>query len=111
MLGYAIPQRFTLADWMDTLVALACRRRFSLFFLGNPPGAAERAARHLRQRCPGVEIVGTQHGFIDKTPSSAENQALLREINAACPNILLVGLGMPAQERWLRKIGPLFRST
>ena len=36
-------QHFTLADWMDTLVALACRRRFSLFFLGDPPGAAERA--------------------------------------------------------------------
>jgi N-acetylglucosaminyldiphosphoundecaprenol N-acetyl-beta-D-mannosaminyltransferase len=111
ILGYAIPQRFTLADWMDTLAALACRRRFSLFFLGNPPGAAERASDCLRQRFPGVEILGTHHGFFDKAPASAENQVLLQQINTARPNILLVGLGMPAQERWLLENWPAVQAN
>ncbi len=106
ILGHHIPQRFTLADWMDRLAAMAWRQGYSLFFLGNPPGVAARAARNLCQRYPGVKIVGTHHGYFDKAPASVENQALLRQINDTRPNILLVGLGMPAQERWLLENWP-----
>jgi N-acetylglucosaminyldiphosphoundecaprenol N-acetyl-beta-D-mannosaminyltransferase len=101
ILGHTVPQRFTLADWMGALAGMACRQHFSLYFLGNPPGVAQRAAEKLRQSYPGLEIVGTHHGHFDKTVASAENQAVLRQINAARPDILLVGMGMPIQERWL----------
>jgi N-acetylglucosaminyldiphosphoundecaprenol N-acetyl-beta-D-mannosaminyltransferase len=32
---------------------------------------------------------------------SPENEAVLQEINASSPDILLIGLGMPLQEYWL----------
>ena len=48
-----------------------------------------------------MRIVGVHHGYFDHSAGSAENEAVLEEINATAPDILLVGLGMPLQEIWL----------
>jgi N-acetylglucosaminyldiphosphoundecaprenol N-acetyl-beta-D-mannosaminyltransferase len=100
-LGYDIPERFTLADWMWPLAEMAAVQNLSLFLLGNPPGVAERAAERLQERKPGLRIAGTKHGFFDKTPGCTENDATVKCINEVHPNILLVGFGMPVQEQWL----------
>jgi len=100
-LGQQIQERFTLADWIWDLAALAARRGYSLFLLGGAPGVGEQAAMALQKRSPGLEIVGIQHGYFDKTPAQPENNALIERLNALQPDILLVGFGMPAQERWL----------
>ena len=99
--GQRLPHRYTPPDWIDEL----CRRcrdgGHSLFFLGAKPGVAERAARILAARWPGLTIAGAQHGYFDKTPGSAENDQMVAQINAARPQVLLVGFGMPLQEEWL----------
>ena len=105
-LGYSIPERFTLADWMFPLTEMACAKEYSFFFLGNPAGVAERAAARLQERFPTVHIVGSRHGFFDKAPGSVENEAVIAQINAARPDILLVGFGMPLQEEWLSQNWP-----
>lgn len=46
-------------------------------------------------------MVGTHHGFFSKESGSVENQAVIDEINRLKPDALLVGFGMPIQERWL----------
>lgn len=99
--GHSLPDRITYADWMWQLAEFAQQHNFSMFFVGSAPGVASDAATRLRERFPGLNIVGTHHGFFDKTPGSLENEAVLRAINAARPNILIVGFGMPLQERWL----------
>jgi len=48
-----------------------------------------------------VPLFGAHHGYFDKTPGSAENEAVIEKINAVKPNILIVGFGMPLQDRWL----------
>ncbi len=101
LLGYNIPERYTLADWYPQLIELAHQNNISLYFLGNPPGMAELAAKNLQKTYPGLHIAGTHHGYFDSNPQGAENQALVQEINRKKPNILMVGLGMPAQENWL----------
>jgi N-acetylglucosaminyldiphosphoundecaprenol N-acetyl-beta-D-mannosaminyltransferase len=101
ILGYEIPQRFTLADWIHPLILLGLENGYSFFFLGNPPEIAERAAGCLHARYPSLEISGTQHGFFDKTPGHPENEAVIKRILAAKPDILLTGMGMPLQEEWL----------
>lgn len=101
LLGQSIPQRFTPPDWLDRLASMAGRHGFRLFLLGARPGVADKAAARLQARSPGVQIVGTQHGYFDKTAGSIENEAVLQAINAAQPHILIVGFGMPIQERWL----------
>jgi N-acetylglucosaminyldiphosphoundecaprenol N-acetyl-beta-D-mannosaminyltransferase len=101
ILGHRIPQRITYADWMWQLAEFAELRGLSLFFLGARPGVAEEAAARLRQRFPDLNIVGTHHGYYDKSAASADNAAIIDSINAVRPDVLIVGFGMPLQERWL----------
>ena len=103
MLGWRIPARITYAAWIWRLADFAAAEGFSLYFLGARPGVAQEAAKRLRERYPGLRIVGVRHGYFDHSAGSAENEAVLEEINAAAPDILLVGLGMPLQERWLTR--------
>ena len=46
-------------------------------------------------------MVGYHHGFFDPAANGYENQEVLAHIRNASPDILLVGMGMPLQERWL----------
>ena len=101
ILGGRIPERITYADWAWRLAAFAAAEGFSLYFLGARPGVAQAAASRLRERHPGLEISGIHHGYFDHSVGSPESEAVVEEINAAAPDILLVGLGMPLQEYWL----------
>jgi len=103
LLGYHIPQCFPFADWIWQLAELAENHDFSLFFLGNPPGAAKRAADRFRGHFPKLRIVGTHHGFFNKSIGHPENEIVVQQINDTRPNILLVGFGMPSQEMWLKE--------
>jgi N-acetylglucosaminyldiphosphoundecaprenol N-acetyl-beta-D-mannosaminyltransferase len=101
MLGGRIPERITYADWAWQLAAFAESEGLSLFFLGARPGVAESAAARFKGRYPNLKIAGVHHGYFDQTAGAFENEAVLVEINAASPDVLLVGFGMPLQERWL----------
>ncbi len=101
LLGTNLGKRITYADWMWQLGAVSAERGFSLYFLGGRDGVAHRAAEALANRCESLRIVGAHHGYFDKSPGSAENEAVVSEINRLAPDILVVGFGMPLQERWL----------
>lgn len=101
LLGKKLPERITYADWIWRLAALAEAEGLTIFLLGARPGVAGEAAGRLRERFPNLKVRGVRHGYFDHAPGSPENEAVVREINAASPDILLLGLGMPLQERWL----------
>ncbi len=101
VLGRRIPGRITYAEWTWRLAAFAAAQGFSLYFLGGRPGVAREAARRLIESYPDLKIAGVRHGYFDYSAGSTQNEAVVAEINAAAPDILLVGLGMPLQERWL----------
>jgi N-acetylglucosaminyldiphosphoundecaprenol N-acetyl-beta-D-mannosaminyltransferase len=98
--GQPPPQRYTPPDWIDPLCGACAQRGLSLFLLGDKAGTVEKAAHTLQARHAGLRIAGWQHGFFDKR-AGAENDAVIRAINAAQPDVLLVGFGQPAQELWL----------
>ncbi|MCA9941234.1 MAG: WecB/TagA/CpsF family glycosyltransferase [Anaerolineales bacterium] len=106
LLGFHIPERITYADWMWQFAAFAAEHQLSFYFLGGQPGVAAAAGDKLRARFPDLRIAGIQHGYFDKTPGSSENEAVVQEISRLQPNILLMGLGMPLQERWLQENWP-----
>lgn len=101
LLGHRLPQRFALPDWLGQLAQVAGRHGFTIFLLGARPGVAEKMAALLHSQVPALRIVGTHHGYFDKSPGHPDNEAVLRAINTAQPDIVVVGLGMPTQERWL----------
>lgn len=92
--GQNLPARMTGADWIDDLCALAVRDGLSLFFLGGAPGAASDAAEILGRRHPGLRIVGWASGY-------NVHSEVVESINRRRPDILLVGMGTPTQEKWI----------
>lgn len=101
VLGHQTPERMTWADFAWDLAEFAVRENFTFFFLGARPGVAEKAADRLRASYVDLRIVGVHHGFFNKDSESKENEVVIEEINLAKPEILIVGFGMPLQERWL----------
>jgi len=106
LLDTEIPARITYADWTWDLADVAARRGYRLFLLGSRPGVAWRAAQRLRAANPDLCIAGVHHGYFDKTSGSPENEAVIRYINAVQPDLLILGFGMPLQERWLHANWP-----
>ncbi|MBI4643521.1 MAG: WecB/TagA/CpsF family glycosyltransferase [Deltaproteobacteria bacterium] len=99
LLGYRLPPRLTMADLAWPAAAYMARQGHSLYLLGNPPGVAAQAAERLRLASPGLKILGTHHGFFQK--EGPENEAVIAEINHLRPDVLMVGLGMPLEQRWI----------
>jgi N-acetylglucosaminyldiphosphoundecaprenol N-acetyl-beta-D-mannosaminyltransferase len=94
-------KRFTPPDWFRLLIELCNKQGFSLFFLGTRQAVIERVELFCRELYPNLKITGVHHGFFDKNPASPENQQILAKINKLKPDILLVGFGMPLQEKWI----------
>ncbi len=92
--------RMTSVDWLVPFLRIASREQWTVFFLGSAPGVAERAIEKFQREAPGLRA-GHHSGFFDKTPGSAENEAVLEKIRASGAEILLVGMGMPLQEEWI----------
>ncbi|MFU8771958.1 MAG: WecB/TagA/CpsF family glycosyltransferase, partial [Anaerolineales bacterium] len=101
ILGYDLPERMTWADFAWDLAKLCSERDYSIYLLGGRNGVAEKAAQNLKARHPDLRIVGLAHGFFDKTQGSSENNAVIQEIHTAAPDILIIGFGMPIQEKWI----------
>lgn len=102
ILGSSLPERITYADWIWEFASFCERGGFTLFLLGARPGVAEAARSRLVERFPRLNVVGTHHGYFDKTLGSVENDAVIETINRARPDVVVVAFGMPLQERWLR---------
>lgn len=100
LLGWPLPERFTPPDWIMQLARLCAQRKYRLFLLGALPNVAGRAAHRLQTRFPQLEIT-SEHGYF--YPHGAENEQIIRKINHASPDILLVGMGMPRQEIWVQQ--------
>ena len=92
--------RSTAPQWIDDVGREVAARGGSVYWLGGKPAAALQAAEAFERR-HGVRTAGVQHGYFDHRPKSAENQAVVRRINEAKPDLLLVNMTMPLQEMWL----------
>ncbi|TMN17638.1 WecB/TagA/CpsF family glycosyltransferase [Pseudoxanthomonas sp. X-1] len=72
-------------------------RPLRFFLLGGKPGVGEAAARTLED-VHGQRVVGVCDGYAQMR---AQGEGLVDTINAAAPDVLLVALGNPIQERWI----------
>lgn len=83
-------------DLLPKICKLAARNSLGLYLLGGKNGVAEAAAERLIEMYPGIRVVGKHHGYF----SEDESHDIVRDINNARPDILLVAMGVPLQEKW-----------
>lgn len=91
-------------DLMERLCAEAAGRGWRVYFLGAAPGVAEDTARVLIARYPGLNVVGTHHGYFkgkDNVHPSEED--IIQRIAQAKPDLLFVALPTPFQDGWIHK--------
>jgi len=101
VLGAPLPERVSGVDLLTRLMEKGREvhgdRPLCLFLLGSRPGVAEEAAARIRERYDGVAVVGWHHGYF----SPEEEAGVLSAVHRARPDLLVVGLGSPKQEKWL----------
>jgi N-acetylglucosaminyldiphosphoundecaprenol N-acetyl-beta-D-mannosaminyltransferase len=66
-----------------------------VFLLGSKQATVQQASEKMKREFPSVTVCGVQHGYFQS------DEEVIGKINAAKPDILLVGLGVPRQETWI----------
>ncbi len=103
LLGVPMEDRVTGADMVPALAERAAEKGYSLYLLGAAPGVAARAGEIMQERNPGLKIAG-----VCSPPYSSileMDRSILDDIKVAAPDILLVALGNPKQEKWIGMYG------
>jgi N-acetylglucosaminyldiphosphoundecaprenol N-acetyl-beta-D-mannosaminyltransferase len=98
--GFSQARRVCGSDLLDAACAHGVPRGFRHYFYGATPKVVGRLIDLLQKRHPGLCLVGYRSPpFRPLTP--AEDAAEIAAINAAEPDFVWVGLGMPKQEKWM----------
>ncbi len=93
-------ERSGFMDLMGPLMARAASDGWRVYVLAGKPGVAERAAQLLRDQHDGLRIA-TDDGYFDIAPDSGDARERIERMRAFDPHVVLVGLGMPRQERFV----------
>lgn len=96
-----LPERVAGSDLFWELARVSSSHGLRLFFMGGAPESAANAARAVEKRFSGARIVGTYCPPFETFESESEQAHIREVVRAAKPDVLLVGLGAPKQEKWI----------
>ncbi|OGF48847.1 MAG: hypothetical protein A2231_07400 [Candidatus Firestonebacteria bacterium RIFOXYA2_FULL_40_8] len=85
-------------DLIPFFAKLSEERGCKIFLLGAKEEVITNAAVSIKKSFPNINICGYLNGYFDIIHCSA----VISTIKRTAPDILLVGLGQPGQEKWLR---------
>jgi exopolysaccharide biosynthesis WecB/TagA/CpsF family protein len=94
--GAPFPANLNGTDFFPVLLASETRS-LRVGLIGGRPGVAERAASALARKYPAHRFSVVSHGYF----APNEEAGLLARLKAAPPDLLLVAMGNPRQERWI----------
>ena len=83
-------------DFVPDLLAASGAGR-SVYLLGSTREVVAESAERLAAQFPNCRIVGFHHGYFE----ASEIDFVVSDINMVSPDLLLVGLGNPLQERFI----------
>ena len=96
-----IYERVTGVDMVTGICERAAKNAYSIYILGSEEGIAALAAKNLKEKYPGLTVLGTHHGMVLRN-TELEN-AVIEEIRRLQPDVLFVAMGIPAQEKFIAK--------
>lgn len=88
-------RRIVSTDFQEDILTTAIEKNMSLFFLGDKFQVLEKLVIKLREKHPGIQIVGSLEGY------NYNNNDVVQKINSSSPDIVFVGLGAGRQEKWI----------
>ncbi len=97
ILGTPLREKIPGIDFACALMERLAEKAGKVYLFGAKPGVAQAAAQTLLRRYPGLQICGTHDGYFkDDTP-------IIVDIRKNRPDLVLVCLGAPKQELWMRE--------
>jgi N-acetylglucosaminyldiphosphoundecaprenol N-acetyl-beta-D-mannosaminyltransferase len=101
LLGHSLDARVYGPELMARHCARSARSGQRLYLYGGRnQGALVQLALNLRQRYPGVRIVGG-YSPPHRPLTPEERRAVVKEINGSRADVVWVGIGVPKQEKWM----------
>ena len=99
LLGVQLEDRVTGVDLVAAMAERGARLGWRFYLLGGREGVAARAAEVMKERYPGLQIVG-----IDSPPLASTVEMpveIVERVVQAHPDVLLVAFGNPKQDKWI----------
>ncbi|MCL2628771.1 MAG: WecB/TagA/CpsF family glycosyltransferase [Oscillospiraceae bacterium] len=96
-----IKEKVSGADLFPKVCELAAQKGYTMFFLGAAEGVADAAAAKLSEKFEGLNVVGTYSPKLGFENDHEELQIIINNIKTKAPDILVVGLGTPKQEKFI----------
>jgi len=98
LLGLRIKEKITYNRWVWDLARLSETNSFTWYLIGAEEPVIRKATDVLREVLPNLQILGFHSGYFS---GQSEINSVISDINSLKPNILILGMGMPLQEKWL----------
>lgn len=101
-----IPDKFAGINFTWPLLEAAAKNNRSVFLVGSPKkGSIEQTEQVIKNNIPNLEIAGTLPGR-DESGDFSKNleYKLLQELRGKRPDIVLLGLGFPRQEKVMQRL-------
>lgn len=94
-----LDQRITGVDFIWHVAELAEKEEYSIYLYGARKGIAKKTAEKLQNKFPHLKIVGAESGYGEN--GELNDAQVAEDIKQKSPDILLVALGAPKQEKWI----------
>lgn len=96
-----IKEKISGSDLFPKVCELAANKNYTMYLLGAAEGVADTAARNLMKKYPGLNVVGTYSPPFGFEKNEQEMNKIKTQIQEVHPDILIVGLGCPKQEKFM----------
>jgi N-acetylglucosaminyldiphosphoundecaprenol N-acetyl-beta-D-mannosaminyltransferase len=99
LFGDPLPERVPSVDIMEALLPLAATKGYKIFLLGTKQELLDRAAEAMRQKHPGLPIVGQRNGYFKEE----DEPEIVRQINESGADMLFVAISSPKKEQFVER--------
>lgn len=97
MLDYPVTERITGIDISWELLRIGNEQKKSIYLLGAKEEVITLVVKKIKQDYPNLKILGYSNGYVE------DKDKILEDIKKKEPDIALVALGIPAQEKLIYK--------
>ncbi|ERK32200.1 WecB/TagA/CpsF family glycosyltransferase [Clostridium intestinale] len=104
-----VKEKVSGSDLFPYLCELSEKNRYRMFLLGGAEGVADLAKKNLTSKYRNLNIVGTHSPSFGFENNQKEIDDIISIIREAKPDILILGLGSPKQEKLIHKYLEAFK--
>ena len=97
-LGKPLKERIQGQKYFRKIIEEGEKLGWSFYILGGKEDTPNKAVENLKKIYPKLNVVGLHEGYFE---NEEDENKVIEEINSLQPNILIVAMGAPKQEKWI----------